>query len=141
MTNDMTFEQYWEYNLENYKFQAMKDFDRLQNGKFEARVSINTDDDFALDIEYDFSMYAMTREELESKLIEKLNSANVINGKSWSITYDDGTSKSGNQGDIWNYIRDQAIREIQDEYGSNYISVGGNQTIEIDISKINPDFK
>lgn len=134
---DMTFEQFWEQNAEKYKQQAMKDFDRLQNGKFEAVVRIDTDDDFALDIEYDFSMYAQTREELVAKLIEKFNNAKVTHGKSWSVTYSDGTSKSGNKCDIWDYIRTEAIAALEEKYGQDYIYVGGNQTININIEEIN----
>lgn len=138
---DMTFEQYWAKNEENYKKQAMKDFDRLKNGKFEAQVSINTDDDFALDIEYDFSVYANTREQLVTKLIEKFNSAKVTHGKSWSITYSDGTSNSGNKCELWDYIRTEAIAELEEQYGSDNIYVGGNQTLKINISEINLDFE
>ena len=109
---------------------ARKDFERIQKCKFMAAVSIESDDDFDLDIDHNFQIYSDSKSELRSMLIQKLAGAKLDRVCSWSI--ETATEKrSGDHSDSWFSIRDHAIKKLKAK--SLFIHYGGNQTICINI--------
>lgn len=102
---------------------------------FSASVEIDSDDDFLLDGEHNFTVYAENYEQLKEKLVNKLNSFKLEEVKSWSITDNEGT-RGGDYSHHWYSIRDEAIQLIQED--ERWISIGGNQTIDINIKEHKP---
>lgn len=127
-----TFEEFWNKNKQKYIDAARNDFDRFQKGNFVASVSIESDDDFDLDIGLDFQMYSDTISELRTMLIQKLTDAKLTRVCTWSI--ESATEKrNGDHSDCWFAIRDYAISRLKADSFS--ISYGGNQSIHIKISE------
>jgi hypothetical protein len=124
------FENFWIENQMYYKEQAKKDFNKVSKGVFVCNVSINTDDDFSLDIGTDFEIFGNSKKEIREMLIKKLENAKFTYCKTWGRTDEKGETK-GDYSNAWFYIRDESIKMIKNK--NEQISFGGNQTIEIDI--------
>lgn len=116
---------------------------------FVSTVCINTDDDFDLDIldirnssnnanifELDESGYilicAEDKEDLIKKTIKILEEAKFTFVKTWSVTRGN-TKEEGDYSHAWYSIRDKAIEALK--RGEENIGFGGNQTIDIGITK------
>lgn len=129
--------------LENHK-KTFPDYER-----YSCSISIETDDDFDLDIELDTVHSALSPQLLVSKVIDFLNSANVTRAGTYGVIVDNDLkhpkSYMSSYADAWPEMRDYAIGKIReldlDDYpkcrnGWSYypeytISWGGNRTIEV----------
>ena len=132
-----SFEVFFAQHFAYYQSLARKDFDTLQQGPWVVNVSIDPDDDFALSIGDEFTVYGKTKREAVKNTIERLKDGTLTYCKTWSVTDSKGT-RSGDYSDRWFEIRDEAIRQLND--GETAIQLGGNQTITIDMSeKLAPD--
>ena len=127
------FEQFWISNQKRYLEMARREYDRLAQGAWIAYVSIDSDDDFSLDIEHNFTIFAVTKKELREKLSSKLQNAGLTYVKEWSVTKN-GETTSGVYTHTWTGIRDAALRFLK-KGKETYFTYGGNQTIQISIAK------
>ena len=132
------FDEFWEKHgdayIEHAKSIANEDFKRLNSGKFVANIEIETDDDFCLEGGTSFSIYANSKKESLKKTIIHLKDIKFDYIPEWAKKSDGSleeryTSK-------WTHIKDEAMKRLVN--GETSISLGGNQTIEIDIRENNP---
>jgi hypothetical protein len=134
------FEQYWEENKEAYMAKAKEDFEQSQ-AKYTAYVQIDSDDDFRLDIDHIFQKCGQTYEEVADKIIDYIMSAKFDYVKTYCIRTWDKTNSHQieNKGDYahtWHEIRDAAIQQLKQ--GEMYVTLGGNQTITIEVQEYEP---
>lgn len=126
----LTFEEYWNINKEKYIKRAMEDYN-LINAHYIATIKINTDDDFSLDLGYDFTLYGESQLILNEKVIKHLEKLQVVNIKTIHKMIDGKLAEFPDY-NLWYDIRKEAINQVKQNY--NYIQVGGNQTITIEFS-------
>jgi hypothetical protein len=128
----LTFEEFWVANFEEYRALARAKYEHQTGGRWFAIVSIDSDDDFLLDIDHDFKMYGASKDELMAELVLRLNSSGFEYLKTWSMTDSRGNRTSGDYTAAWTNIRDEAIKQLNE--GNHCILFGGNRTIEISIA-------
>lgn len=136
-----SFDEFWEKHgsayIEHAKSIANEDFKRLnsvKNGKFIIKIDIETDDDFCLKGGTSFFIYANSKKDAFKKTIIHLRDIQFDNIPEWAKKSDGSleeryTSK-------WTHIKDEAMKLLVN--GETYISLGGNQTIEIEIRENKP---
>lgn len=90
-------------------------------------VDIDTDDDFALDIDYELSAKADTLQEACDKMVQVLKEAKVTWSSKGSITNGDVVTQRWDKADNWYEIRDRFLRRLR--RGLIPFGCGGNQTI------------
>jgi hypothetical protein len=84
---------------------------------FEVKVTIDSDDDFKLDIQHTLNITAPTLDALAVKVLTCLSNASVVN--------------TGANSDRWYDLRDYAIEQIK--AGVFDFEFGGNQTIQMEL--------
>ena len=125
----MSFEKYWMENEKRFMEIARAEYEQLQMGCFVAKVKIDTDDDFALDIPYSFEVFGVNQKDVSQKLIKTLKEAKLTYIKSWSIKSDYGNKQFGDYSETWLRMRDLAIKALNEDVAD--FSYGGNQRMEI----------
>lgn len=138
MTN---FEDFWKEHGADYiahiKSVALQDFNILNNtplDKLVAHIEIGTDDDFALEGGDFFKVYGKNYKEVFKNTISFLKNIKFSHIPQWAKEAD-GTTKDSFSSK-WYYIRDEAIKNLQE--GETSISFGGNQTVNIQIVENKP---
>lgn len=119
------FDNFWAENKNQYiefiKSKAMEDFKVIySNEKYQASISIDSDDDFTLDCGDSIKVQGKTLLEAANNLIEALNKA--------KLTYINGDHDKD-----WFNLRNESIKCIKE--GQTSFSFGGNQTVDVLISK------
>lgn len=132
------FDDFWNKHgdayIENAKNIAKADFKSLNSGKFVSHIDIGTDDDFFLEGGTSFSIYANTKKEVVKKTIAHLKEIKFDNIPNWAKKADGYLEE--NYTYKWTWIKEEAIKQLQK--GETYISLGGNQTIEVNIHENKP---
>lgn len=90
-------------------------------------VSINTDDDFELDIGYDPSTQADTLQEACDQMVQVLKDAKVTWSSKGSVSNNGVVTQRWDKADNWYDIRDRFLRRLR--RGLVPFGCGGNQTI------------
>lgn len=113
----------------------MEDYN-LINAHYIATIKINTDNDFSLDLGYDFTLYGENQLILNEKVIKHLTQLQVVNIKTIRKMVDGKLTEFPDY-NLWYDIRNEAIEQVKQN--NNYIQVGGNQTITIEFQHYNVD--
>lgn len=96
-------------------------------------VDINTDDDFALDIDCNLSVQADSLPAACDKMVQVLKDAKVTWSSKGSVTNGDVVTQRWDKADNWFDIRDRSVRRLR--RGLVPFGCGGNQTIHISAVK------